>query len=757
VRVTRIYLRNYRTFEDPVELEIPPGLIGVYGVNGAGKSSLVEALPFAFYGTSRTTKDEVRTAGVGAECVVEVEFEHEGHLYLVRRSISGANHTVRAEAHCDRLAVAEGARDVTRYVHSVLGMDDASFRASVFAEQKQLAAFSRHRPEERRRLVLQLLGVTPLDAARDQARRDAHQAHQQLDRVRVLLADLEVLSADRGRADEEAAAAAARAQGAKEAETGASEVLEVATKEHHRLDQLRQEWEAVVAEGRARREQLDQAQARLAGLEAEDEALTVMSARLPVLSAEAEGLAHAEDLLSRVTVAQRATEALAGLAVVERPEPPDPDALASAQARLVTARAGVAELEGRLAGAAAERERAAEAVGKAAGLEEGAACPLCGQALGDAFHQVQAHREAELAEVEARVAALSKRLPEARREADEQARVAEQAANRAAEAEAAGRAFERAAAEREVAERQAAQAVAALGHDPTPEEAEQARADVIRRRGAAEELARLSGRLERQAPLQADLSLERARVEELAGQVEVIRDKLRGLDHRKEALDAAAVALERSNAAYRQASETSRQAELASASAQARAEAARTRLADAEEQHRQVEEQAEEARHLGRAAELLARFRDTVVATVGPRLSAQAAELFGELTDHEYDHLEVDPDTYEIKLCDQGITYGMDRFSGSETDLANLSLRVAISEQVRFQAGGAVGLLVLDEVFGPLDDDRKERMLLALERLRARFRQVIVVTHAGDIKERLPNAIEVMKLPGRRAAARVVA
>jgi hypothetical protein len=52
----------------------------------------------------------------------------------------------------------------------------------------------------------------------------------------------------------------------------------------------------------------------------------------------------------------------------------------------------------------------------------------------------------------------------------------------------------------------------------------------------------------------------------------------------------------------------------------------------------------------------------------------------------------------------------MDRFSGSEIDLANLALRVAISEHVRFQSGGAVGLLVLDEVFGPLDEERKERM-----------------------------------------------
>ncbi|HEX2272858.1 MAG TPA: hypothetical protein VHG90_03180, partial [Acidimicrobiales bacterium] len=188
----------------------------------------------------------------------------------------------------------------------------------------------------------------------------------------------------------------------------------------------------------------------------------------------------------------------------------------------------------------------------------------------------------------------------------------------------------------------------------------------------------------------------------------------------------------------------------------ARAEAASQRLAEGSDQHARLGDLADEARHLSRVAELLHGFRNTQVAAVGPRLSVQAADLFGELTDNEYDRLEVDPETYEIKVRDAGLLYGMSRFSGSEVDLANLALRVAISEHVRFQSGGAVGLLVLDEVFGPLDDDRKERMLLALERLKGRFRQVLVVTHDAAIKDQLPNAVQVTKLAGRRASAHLV-
>src|SRR5436305_5243621 len=210
MRLTRVRLRNYRVYED-LDLELPPGLIGVYGSNGAGKSALCESIRFALWGKARTEKDEVRTSGVNADCVAEVEFEHEGHLYVVRRTISGVNSHVKAQAHSDGMQVAEGVRDTARYVRSILGMDDAAFRASVFAEQKQIASFSGQTPAERRKLVLQLLGITPVDTAKDQARKDGRMAMEQYTRARDLLPDVE-------KAKAEVAEAECAAQTAAEAE-----------------------------------------------------------------------------------------------------------------------------------------------------------------------------------------------------------------------------------------------------------------------------------------------------------------------------------------------------------------------------------------------------------------------------------------------------------------------------------------------------------------------------------------------------------
>src|SRR5205807_2434764 len=79
---------------------------------------------------------------------------------------------------------------------SILGMDDGAFRASVFAEQKQIASFSGQTPAERRKLVLQLLGITPVDTAKDQARKDGRMAMEQYTRARDLLPDVEKAKAE---------------------------------------------------------------------------------------------------------------------------------------------------------------------------------------------------------------------------------------------------------------------------------------------------------------------------------------------------------------------------------------------------------------------------------------------------------------------------------------------------------------------------------------------------------------------------------
>ena len=756
MRVTRLLLRNYRVFEQELELEIPPGLVGVYGLNGAGKSALIESIRFALYGRSRTSMDEVRTAGVNAECITEVEFEHEGHLYAVRRTVSGANSQVKAEAHADGQQVAEGVRDTGRYVHSILGMNDAAFRASVFAEQKQLAAFSEQTPGDRRKLVLQLLGITPLDAARDLARKDAKLTQDQFERLRAVLPDLDAVrvalttaeaaaaDAEATMADDEAMAVVARAD------------VDAAVARHQELDVMRQEHDRLVAEGKAVRDQHERAKAWVAKLTEEKADLARAEERLTTLVPEAAGWPEAEARLRLVEAVVSAQAALDAVPLPVTPEKPDEEACDAARAEADRAKVASAAVNATLVAAKVERDRAAAAVQKSSTLTGEGDCPLCGQALGDAFEAVQAHRAAELAEIEARLNELELDRQKAAMAATSTSERAAALIKALRVAQAEWATHEQRVARRQEAEATLAAAQAALGRPVHTGERGALADEVERRRRAADECQRLQGRLERKDSVSAELDVEQAAVAESWGRLEALREKVAALGFRVENLHAALADKVRLQAAADAANVRAQTSKVAATQARERAGAEARRLAEALEQHEQLKDLAEEARHLARLGDLLNAFRNTLVASVGPRLSAQAAELFAELTDREYDRLEVDPNTYDIKIFDAGRAYGMSRFSGSETDLANLALRVAVSEHVRFQSGGAVGLLVLDEVFGPLDDDRKARMLLALERLRARFRQVLVVTHDNAIKEQLPNAIEVVKLPGRRATARTI-
>ena len=71
-------------------------------------------------------------------------------------------------------------------------------------------------------------------------------------------------------------------------------------------------------------------------------------------------------------------------------------------------------------------------------------------------------------------------------------------------------------------------------------------------------------------------------------------------------------------------------------------------------------------------------------------------------------------------------------------------------------AGADVGMMVLDEVLGSLDVERKDLMVNALGRLAGRFHQLFVITHAEQVKDQFPASIEVRKVGRRRSVAELV-
>jgi exonuclease SbcC len=81
--------------------------------------------------------------------------------------------------------------------------------------------------------------------------------------------------------------------------------------------------------------------------------------------------------------------------------------------------------------------------------------------------------------------------------------------------------------------------------------------------------------------------------------------------------------------------------------------------------------------------------------------------------------------------------------SGGEEDMANLVLRLAISQMVAERAGQPLSLLVLDEIFGSLDEYRQHGVVQLLRGLADRFPQVILITHVEAVRDGVDRVVRV--------------
>lgn len=84
--------------------------------------------------------------------------------------------------------------------------------------------------------------------------------------------------------------------------------------------------------------------------------------------------------------------------------------------------------------------------------------------------------------------------------------------------------------------------------------------------------------------------------------------------------------------------------------------------------------------------------------------------------------------------------------SGGESFMASLSLALGLADVVQQEAGGVdIETLFVDEGFGSLDEQALEQVMDALEGLRDGGRVVGLVSHVGEMKQRITSQLQVVK------------
>jgi DNA repair protein SbcC/Rad50 len=804
MRPLRLLLDGFGTYRNATEIDFADvDFFALVGPTGSGKSTVIDALCFALYGTVPRwdNEKEVRNALAPSAnaCQVALIFELSGERYVAVRTLQRdkRGNVSTKSARLERLdasipadsplaelleasaeQIAEGPDRVKTAVQNLLGLSYEHFTQSVLLPQGGFSDFLRATPANRQRLLVELLAFGVYKEIGQRARERAQLAETKCDAARHArdqLADATGEAESAAKARLEALTALGESVDASLAElaeldrqaAAARQLVTDIGNELRLLSALRTPAsvpglarniaaaQALVASSRNRRDEAAQtadtaAQART-GLP--DKAATQRQLEMHALRREL--LSEASQQTTALATSRDREEQLAAqLQAAEQAE-------TAAQAALEAA------------------QRAHVAAGLAETLHVGDDCPVCRQRIGTLPAQ-EAPADLSAARTKLETAAKSQRQAQTAYQEAARATATAQAALDGTQSrlDKAAEVMASATPEAELTEQLQAiviadDAVASARTEATARQTELTAAEKSRSALEADERrawAELSAARDKLVPLgvpavgsgSEDLAAAWAA---LAGWAESEREKR---SQRLPELDETAAKLQQ-----RLADATAALAGLlaehgitdvapvpripaAVAEQRVRAETLLGRVRDdrkrAAKLDKEIASRTEESRVAAMLGNLLraTSFERWLCSEALDSLVREASATLMELSGGQYE-LDRDErnDLVVIDYADAGARRPVHTLSGGETFQASLALALALSRQVIGLSAGMRELnsMFLDEGFGTLDSDTLETVASTLERLAADSdRMVGVITHVSELAERVPIRFVVSRI-----------
>ena len=445
MQIKRLRLSGFKSFVDAADMRIEPGLTGIVGPNGCGKSNLLEALRWTMGENSAKSlrgagMDDVIFAGTStrpardfAEVSILAEITGE-ETEVVRRIERGAGSAYRIDG-----------RDVRAKDVALLFADAATGPHSpALVSQGRIGAVIAAKPAERRAMLEEAAGIAGLHVRRKDAEQKLRATEANLTRLDEVIADQDARAAalkrqarqaERYRAlsdqiriaearmifarwrDAAAAADSAKAEAAT-AETRVAEAAELQRAAAAYQAEATETLAGVRAEAQAARDRASEAGHRLAALRTEHAAaerrlseladsrvrLTEDRSREGSLANDAEAIARLSDEVSALEAqiaeaGARSPQLEATLAAAERAARDAEVALAQALAAQASEAADARVAEAALAAARTRAERSERDLARVAAEVKalGDAAPLLAERTRAAEARAQALRHAESA------------------------------------------------------------------------------------------------------------------------------------------------------------------------------------------------------------------------------------------------------------------------------------------------------------------------------------------------------------------------
>lgn len=768
MRPVRLEMEGFGAFRDPTVVDFDGvELFALSGPTGAGKSTVIDAICFALYGSVPRYEDRRVVApaisqGL-AELRVRLDFTVEGVEYravrVVRRTKQGAT-TKEARLESGDQVLAGTADELTTAVTALLGLAFEHFTKCVVLPQGAFARFLHDKPGDRQELLTHLLDLGMYSEVAQRARQCQRDRQRDGEALGTRVAELA------GATHERRAELAERVQ----ALTALAEHLAPNLLRRGELVTAGQQAAEAASAARARADRLAQvavpagvAEIASALARAGDALTAAEAAELEASRAVADAEAAASgDRVALERVAQLHLDRTRAYRTAEE---------RTAEAHAAEHAAGEASQRAASDAAAVERAESAYADAQASNrahvlrehLVAGQSCPVCEQTVATipaldtpadmTAAQTERRRAQEAAAASAAVAqqaaaaalAAAARATDARRAVElidtelAAAPSAEQVAESLAALSAAATALDHARAHDRAARQVRQQASASL-NDARQREVE-ARRSISTIHG---ELAALGAPVPHGDDLAADwaalaswaqsVAPEHQRAaDEATAEVERRRAEVRALDDdvatRCRALGVEPSTLERERSRAEQAVARIDD-DLATA------ERLRSEQAAAVEQAAVAGELAKhlDARHFEKW--LLDDVLGDLVEVAGGTLRELSGGQFSLAFDGDFsviDHRNADQARPARTL------------SGGETFMASLALALALAERLSMGGAGRLEALFLDEGFGTLDPDSLDVVASAIEELGASGRMVGLISHVPELAERVPVRFEVRR------------
>lgn len=171
--ITEVKLKNWRSHWDS-EFRFSGGTNVLIGVMGAGKSSLLDSMCFALFGTfpalqaRKLTLDDVimNRPQKKEKAEVELSFQLDDNVYSVKRVIERGKGTTKAEIRKNGTLIDTGSSRTTENVEKILKISYNLFSRAIYSEQNGLDNFLTIAKGQRMKKIDVLLRIDKFESAR---------------------------------------------------------------------------------------------------------------------------------------------------------------------------------------------------------------------------------------------------------------------------------------------------------------------------------------------------------------------------------------------------------------------------------------------------------------------------------------------------------------------------------------------------------------------------------------------------------------